>query len=218
VPPKNVDKLPAAAPALPLYPNAPASVHDDFDLGELQPCWVSLRERQVASCTTKKRPGWLSLQARGRSLDEHDVTFVGRRQQHLSCRVRVLVDPPEGRGGLAVCLDEQHHYDIELSSTGVQVLARIGPLKSTVTTRPMPPTPVVLRIDVVEPPAGGHSGPDVVSLGFEEPDGTFAALATLDGRYLSTEVVGGFTGRVIGMYAATGTVHFEWFDYESLDS
>ena len=40
-------------------------------------------------------------------------------------------------------------------------------------------------------------------------------LAELDGRYLSTEVAGGFTGRVIGMYAADGTVAFDWFDYES---
>jgi hypothetical protein len=42
-------------------------------------------------------------------------------------------------------------------------------------------------------------------------------LAELDRRYLSTEVAGGFTGRVIGLYAAAGTVHFDWFDYDSLD-
>ncbi|MFI9844898.1 hypothetical protein ACIHFD_48305 [Nonomuraea sp. NPDC051941] len=45
-------------------------------------------------------------------------------------------------------------------------------------------------------------------------------MAGLDGRYLSTEVAGGFTGRVIGMYAASGTVRFDWFDwfdYEPLD-
>ncbi|MGD0558891.1 MAG: hypothetical protein ABSA93_28435, partial [Streptosporangiaceae bacterium] len=47
--------------------------------------------------------------------------------------------------------------------------------------------------------------------------GTFTALAELDGRYLSTEVAGGFTGRVIGMYATIGTVRFDWFDYEALD-
>ncbi|MCX4879072.1 hypothetical protein [Streptomyces sp. NBC_00847] len=27
-----------------------------------------------------------------------------------------------------------------------------------------------------------------------------------------SKVAGGFTGRVIGMYAAAGTVHFDWFD------
>ena len=33
---------------------------------------------------------------------------------------------------------------------------------------------------------------------------------------LSTEVTGGCTGRVIGMYVAAGTVRFNWFDYETL--
>lgn len=41
-------------------------------------------------------------------------------------------------------------------------------------------------------------------------------LAALDGRYLSTEVAGGFTGRVIGAYAAAGTVRFDWYDYEPM--
>ncbi|WP_238412651.1 beta-xylosidase family glycoside hydrolase [Saccharothrix deserti] len=62
-----------------------------------------------------------------------------------------------------------------------------------------------------------RTGPDTLTFGVEEPDGTFTALGALDGRYLSTEVAGGFTGRVIGMYAAAGTVHFDWFDYEPVD-
>ncbi|MEO3923300.1 hypothetical protein ABGB07_05505 [Micromonosporaceae bacterium B7E4] len=54
--------------------------------------------------------------------------------------------------------------------------------------------------------------------GVEAPDGTFDVLAELDGRYLSTEVAGGFTGRVIGVYAAAGTVRFDWFDYEPVEA
>jgi hypothetical protein len=37
-------------------------------------------------------------------------------------------------------------------------------------------------------------------LGHEGPDG-FTELARIDGRYLSTEVAGGFTGRVVGVEA-----------------
>ena len=59
--------------------------------------------------------------------------------------------------------------------------------------------------------------PDVLRLGFQWADGRFEVLAELDGRYLSTEVAGGFTGRVMGMYAARGTVGFDWFDYEPVD-
>jgi hypothetical protein len=61
------------------------------------------------------------------------------------------------------------------------------------------------------------SEPDLVTLGYEDENGAFVALATLPGRYLSTEVAGGFTGRVIGMYAAGGDAAFDWFDDQPRD-
>jgi len=211
--------LEAPVPPWPLRPGPVTPVRDDFDLTELAPHWVSLRHRPAGQCTTKERPGWLTLRARGASLDDTDVTFVGRRQQHLSCRVRSLVDVGEGRGGLAVRLDEQHHYDIEAVAGEVQVRARIGPLSTVVASRPVPPGPVVFRIEVAaaETLNDARTGPDTVSIGIEEPDGTFTELTSLDGKYLSTEVAGGFTGRVFGMFASIGSVHFDWFDYEPLD-
>jgi beta-xylosidase len=207
-----------AAPPWPLRPGPAEAVRDDFDLGELHPRWVSLRHRPAEDCTIGERTGWLTLHARGTSLDESDVTFVGRRQQHLSCRTRALIDPGEGRGGLAVRLDEQHHYEIEAGGGEVRVLARIGPLRTVVASSPVATGPLVLRIEaaVTQAMTDARSGPDTLTLGFEEPDGTFAELASLDGRYLSTEVAGGFTGRVLGVYAAAGTVHVDWFEYHAL--
>ncbi|MGW0706956.1 glycoside hydrolase family 43 protein [Streptomyces sp. NPDC002643] len=208
------------APPWPLRPGAVVPGRDDFDADELAPCWISPRRRVPEDCGTTKRPGWLTLRACGGSLDDADVTFAGRRQQHLSCRVRALVDVAEGSGGLAVRLDERHHYDIEAGSGAVRVRARVGDLSTVVATRPTPPGPVVLCIESAAVPTvdDPRTGPDTVSLGVEEEDGTFVPLASLDGRYLSTEVAGGFTGRVLGMYAATGTVHFDWFDYEPLEA
>jgi xylan 1,4-beta-xylosidase len=206
-------------PAWPLYPAEATPVRDDFDDSELHPRWVSLRQRSEEYCSTKDRPGWLSLGASGGSLDGLDVTFVGRRQQHPSCRVRALVDALDGVGGLVVRLDERHHYEIEVAGGQVRAVARIGPLWTVLDSRPVPAGPLVLRVETaVEPVNDARGGPDTVSLGVEEPDGSFAVLAALDGRYLSTEVAGGFTGRVIGAYAAEGTVHFDWYDYEPLDT
>ncbi len=51
--------------------------------------------------------------------------------------------------------------------------------------------------------AAGGSGPDRVSLGVLRA-GEFREIATLDGRYLSTEVAGGFTGRMLGIEALGG--------------
>lgn len=100
-----------------------------------------------------------------------------------------------------------------------EVSARIGPLRRRLGSRSLTGPRAVLRIEVhASPPGLDHPlrEPDMLRLGVEEPDRTFTVLAELDGRYLSTEVAGGFTGRVIGMYAASGTMRFDWFDYEPL--
>ncbi|MEV8444112.1 hypothetical protein AB0425_42630 [Actinosynnema sp. NPDC051121] len=193
-------------------------VRDDFDEPGLHPRWISLRHRPESACTTSARPGRLTLRAAGDSLDDLDVTFVGRRRQHLSCRARTTINASEGVGGLVVRLDEHHHYAIEVADGQVSAYARIGPLRSLVGTAPAGPGETVLEIGITgtRTPTDSRSGPDTVTLGVVGPDGALAELASLDGRYLTTEVAGGFTGRVIGMYATRGTVHFDWFDYEPL--
>ena len=96
----------------------------------------------------------------------------------------------------------------------MSVVARIGPLRTVVASRPAPAGPLVLSVQIAENQGGdARSGPDTLSFSVAGPDGRPAPLAALEGRYLSTEVAGGFTGRVIGMYAAAGTVRFDWFDY-----
>ncbi|MDG4831203.1 glycoside hydrolase family 43 protein [Solwaraspora sp. WMMD1047] len=198
----------------------PVKERDDFDEPNLHPRWISIRNRPAAAVSLAEQPGWLTLRARGASLDELTVTFVGRRQQHHSVRVGARVDAAAGRGGLAVRLDEQHHYAVELTGGRVVVRARVGPLSQVLAERAAPAGPVVLGIRTLATgPSPDHprQEPDVVQLGYEHPRDGFVTLAELDGRYLSTEVGGGFTGRVIGMYATEGTVRVDWYEYERLD-
>ncbi len=54
-----------------------------------------------------------------------------------------------------------------------------------------------------------------MTLSIETSDGV-VRLAELDGRCLSTEVAGGFTGRVIGMYVTEGRAAFDWFEYMAM--
>jgi hypothetical protein len=94
----------------------------------------------------------------------------------------------------------------------VVVHVHIPSLDAIAGTAPRPDGDVVLAIETRPHP----HGPDVVVLGVEDDLGAFRAIAEVDGRYLSTEVAGGFTGRVIGMYAIGGDAAFDWFDYEEL--
>ena len=93
-----------------------------------------------------------------------------------------------------------------------------GSLRTTVATRPAPAGPVRAADRRASPrrPATGirARSPTCCASASRSRTARSTCSAELDGRYLSTEVAGGFTGRVIGMYAAAGTVHFDWFDYE----
>jgi xylan 1,4-beta-xylosidase len=89
----------------------------------------------------------------------------------------------------------------------VQDSVQPGPLSRIVADAPAPGDEVVLVIET-RPDA---SGPDQVVLGCEGVES-----AALDGRYLATEVAGGFVGRMVGVYATGGTGHVDWLSYGEL--
>jgi len=68
------------------------------------------------------------------------------------------VDATGGRGGLAVRLDEHHHYELEVDGGTVRLWARIGPTRAVVASRSVPLAPVVLTLDVS--PRPGHRRAD----------------------------------------------------------
>ncbi|MGQ5635124.1 MULTISPECIES: glycoside hydrolase family 43 protein [unclassified Streptomyces] len=93
------------------------------------------------------------------------------------------------------------------------VVVRIGPVRQRVAELPLPAGPVTLAVDIrATRNPGPGSGPDTLVFSVETAEGA-VRLAELDGRYLSTQVATGFTGRVIGMYVTEGRAAFDWFDY-----
>ena len=208
-----VDGWPQVGPVQEQHP-APTAWHplelppvrDDFDAPTLAFSWISPRSRPDDSWSLTERPGWLTLDAKS------GPAFLGRRQQHLDCRASVRIDPGSGRAGLSVRIDEAHHYDIEVAGGVVSVVAQIGPVRQRIADHQVEPGPVTLALDISTADAGTR-GPDTLTFSVEGPEGA-VELAELDGRYLSTQVAGGFTGRVIGMYVTEGEATFDWFAYE----
>ncbi len=214
--------------------DAPTVVRDDFDRPELAPEWISMRRSPAQLADLAATPGRLQLRGTGSTLDSSLPVLVARRQQHPHSRVRALMDSSHGCGGLVIRIDERHHYEIEADACRVRCTARVGPFTQEFGSMELPTPAVVLRIETVPTRDGfGSPGapPDVIRLGIErgpadgdtrkspdEGEGEFIALGELDGRYLSTEVAGGFTGRVIGMFSYTGMVAFEWFEYQNCGS
>jgi len=210
---------------------------DAFDGDRLDPGWLSPRSRPAASWSLTERPGALTLHATGGTLDRPGATFLGRRQLHHDCRAAVRVDAGTARCGLAVRLDEAHHGEVQVDGGRVRVIARLGPVSAVLADRPVPaPGPLTLAVRIRthdllpasvvttgqapagEAPAGEAptgleaDGPDVLSFELDTDGGT-VVLAEFDGRHLSTEASGGFTGRVIGPYVTAGSAAFTHFTY-----
>lgn len=184
---------------------------DDFDSAKLHPRWISVRRRRDSDYSLTARPGWLRLNGGSEGLDRELPTFVGRRQQHHGCHVTTRVESRAGEAGLAVRMDERHHAEVALVGERIVARARFGDLAAELGSVARPGEPVELGVTAVPDPASG--GPDSLLFSVGSGDDRIE-LASVDGRYLSTEVVGGFTGRVIGVYACDGEADFDWFDYE----
>ena len=211
----EVASLDLEMPTRPPGPKASTeSAVDDFDSAALAPTWMAVRRLPDEISSLASRPGWLTVAGTTATLDDEEPVLVARRQQHQQCRVRTLVDAdPSVEAGLTVYMDETSHYEVAVQGDQVVARARLGTIVHVLGASVRPDGPVVLRVETRLDP----HGPDVVVLGFESGAGAFQELGSLDGRYLSTEVIGGFTGRVIGMYAVGGDAAFDWFDYSEAE-
>ncbi|WP_329537625.1 glycoside hydrolase family 43 protein (plasmid) [Streptomyces sp. NBC_01450] len=212
-----VDGWPVVRPVELTPPTGPVEHHDDFTDAELGLEWLSVRTPATEWSSLTERPGHLVVHADGSTMDDPRPRFVGRRQQHQSAVFSVQVHSTGGVGGLSLRIDERHHYDIEVGAGIARARARVGGLCQT-WEQPLPPGPVTVRIETE--PVGGPGldalGPDLVRLSADFGTGP-VELAVLDGRYVCAETAASFTGRVIGMYAAEGTVAFDRFSYRGED-
>lgn len=107
-------------------------------------------------------------------------------------------------------LDERHWYAVRVGDGTATAISRIGDTASTHNSVVTSGT-VRLLIRTVAP---SRRGPDDVELAVVDAQGE-QLLTCLDGRYLSMEVAGGFTGRVLGVVARDGDVLVSRFAYTS---
>jgi len=207
-------------PGLPPHPWPGEAARDDFDADRLRFCWVHLRNPREEDWSLSERPGWLRLRCSPVTLHDLDSpAFVGRRQQHFECRAAALVDfQPRNESeeaGLTAMIDNRFHCEVAVTERGgtraVTVRRTVGALKVEVAAEPIGEGPVELWI------AADRTS---YSFGYVA-DGESRTLAESKLRFLSTEVAGGYTGVMLGLYASAkghpseNAAFFDWFDYLS---
>ncbi|MER7555598.1 family 43 glycosylhydrolase [Nocardioides sp. NPDC126508] len=139
--------------------------------------------------------------------------FVGRRQEHLvmTTRARLGVD---GVGGLSLRIDPRHALELESDGEVVRAVWAIGDVRHPLGERALGEGDL---LELATRPSDGHEfstrrGPDTVVAAVVS-GGVVHELGAVDGRYLSTEVAGGMTGRMVGVTCTSGQVTIDSFVY-----
>jgi len=205
----------------PAVPVAVPAQRDNFTDAQLGLPWQYLRNPDSSKYSLTERRGSLCLYTSPISLNETESpSFIGRRQtEHdfqSSVKLELVANADGEEAGLTMYQNNSHHYDFFLSRKGgnymLQLRAKVGSLHYIVAEKEVAGSEVELRIS---------GTPLTYAFAFKDvKSGGYSKLASLDTRYLSTEVAGGFTGVMIGLYASSNgkatkaKAFFDWFDYQ----
>ena len=168
--------------------------------------WCYLRTPKLSDYTfTKER---VTLKGTEITLDDVDSpTFIALRQRGHCFKLFCDVSVDDGEGGITVYMDENEHYEIAVRKNGggYEAILRlnIGGIKHIQNTVPTEGNRA--RLCIVG---------DNLFYSFMLSDGTGKSMTSLgqgSTKYISSEVSGGFTGAMIGLYAVKGEASFEDF-------
>lgn len=122
-------------------------------------------------------------------------TFIALRQRDFDCSMTVDVSIDRGEAGVTVYSCESEHYDIAIRGTanGYEAVLKlnIGGIKHEQATAPISGNKATLTV---------ISNSCYYNFGVVDGDNTIA-LGGGHSKYLSSEVCGGFTGVMLGLYA-----------------
>ncbi|MDR0474805.1 MAG: glycoside hydrolase family 43 protein [Treponema sp.] len=156
--------------------------------------------------------GNVKIKSSGDTLDTPDgnPSFLGLHQKEFNMELSFCVKALDGEAGVTVYMDENHHYDLALLQNGGTYRAalrlNIGDIKHEKAVVPVSHSEVRLRI---------RSDAVHYTFSFIE-DGLETVLGTGQAKYLSSEVAGGFTGVLLGLYSqgAHSGLFNEFYDFE----
>ncbi len=217
----GIVQLEMQGPSLPLKPFEAESIPKNFNVEKLGYEWQYLRNPVRSHYSLTERPGMLRISASPFTLNDADaVSFIGRRQTEHDFSVETtleLVSEQENEeAGLTLLQNNTHHYELLIRKKGgkyaLQLRVTAGSLSYIADERVVAENKVSLRI---------KGTPLSYSFSYLNQDlATYEELKSLDTRYLSTEVAGGFTGVMIGLYASSNgedtnaKAYFQEFAYK----
>ena len=214
-------KTPAKVLPAVTWPKKP--VRDDFDSDSLDVVWNFVFNPNEKDWSLTERKDWLRLHGSAVTMYENQSpAFIGRRQQHFNFRAATQMDfqPQQDNeeAGLVLRMNNNHHYFIGVSRQHNERLIFIRYVVGRIVSTPFKKIVADGPIKLVVSGTPAHYSFSY-SVGGREP----VTADSVETRYLTSEVAGGFTGVYIGMYAtgngkpSTAPADFNWFDYKGYD-
>ncbi|MET3851708.1 glycoside hydrolase family 43 protein [Paenibacillus sp. OAE614] len=166
-----------------------------FENMEWDKDWCYLRHPDLGNYSYEQ--GVLELRGTEITLDQADSpTFIGIRQKDFEAVISCDVSLTQGEAGITLYMDENHHYDLAIRQGGsrYEVIERlnVGDIKS-----------IEKAVDLKNSSRASlviQASPTHYRF-ILRADGQEIQLGTAQTKYLSSEVAGGFTGVIIGLYA-----------------
>lgn len=167
----------------------------NFNGDDWQKLWCYIRNPKIENYSSKT--GSLALRGTTVTLssEEESPTFFGIRQREMSGQVSVSVEVASGEAGISIYMDEHHHYDFALvrekSETRLIKRRCVGDMEYIQQQCLLSGNKARLVVDFT----------NMQYSFWVDVEGTKLDFKTAEVKYLSTEVAGGFTGVMIGLYA-----------------
>ncbi|WP_416151837.1 glycoside hydrolase family 43 protein [Salipaludibacillus sp. HK11] len=192
---------------------------DSFDSPILDQTWISIRTPRDDFWSLKDRPGFLRLKAKQETITEQvNPSFIGRRQQHMSFDIRTKMTfyPQEQEeAGIVLLQNSDFHYrfvkTMNKGNSVIQLIKRENGIDTIVTELKINAGDIYLKVE-----ADQQNYSFYVAI---ESENWSLVSENIDGRILSSDVAGGFTGMVMGMYCTSNgkksetVADFDWFEY-----
>jgi beta-xylosidase len=206
-----VDDWPVVVEDRYTVPETSTAFTEDFSAEGLHPRWIAPGTDPRTFATPLPGQGLRLLTGRASTgRDAERLLAVRARDASWTATVSV----PEGDAALVLRIDDAHWAAVQREGGTLSARVVIGPLDQVLATADGVPAehPLALRVVANTDVYSFAKGPDEIQIGYHIGD-EFHALTAIDGRYLSTEVAGGFTGRVIGVEALGGEAVVTRFSY-----
>ena len=193
---------------------------------QLDPALLFLRTVDSSSFSLSKANG-LTLKLKPETVAETgNPSFIGKRQQHLYCTTETTLNfAPKAaneKAGLVIFQDEKHFYYLCKSVEGGKPVLQL--FKSTADAKqPELLAQAPLRSATASVQLRIKAQGDSYSFDFSEGKTWTVLKDKVDGKFLSTQVAGGFIGCIFGMYATSSgqptatTASFKYLKYEGND-